>query len=146
MRSARLGEQVDKDMIAVRIGPDFRMAVVSAPSYFESRPRPRTPQDLTEHACINLRLPTSGGLYVWEFRKGARELKVRVQGRAVFNAVDMIRDAAMQGLGLASLPEDLVETAIQKGRLVRVRGLVSAATRLSPSARAWRKSRSSPGT
>ena len=116
----RLGEQVDKDMIAVRIGPDFRMAVVSAPSYFERRPRPRTPQDLTEHACINLRLPTSGGLYVWEFRKGARELKVRVQGRAVFNAVDMIRDAAMQGLGLASLPEDLVETAIQKGRLVRV--------------------------
>jgi DNA-binding transcriptional LysR family regulator len=116
----RLGEQVDKDMIAVRIGPDFRMAVVSAPSYFESRPRPRTPQDLTGHACINLRLPTSGGLYVWEFRKGARELKVRVQGRAVFNAVDMIRDAAMQGLGLASLPEDLVETAIQKGRLVRV--------------------------
>ena len=116
----RLGEQVDKDMIAVRIGPDFRMAVFSAPSYFERRPRPRTPQDLTEHACINLRLPTSGGLYVWEFRKGARELKVRVQGRAVFNAVDMIRDAAMQGLGLASLPEDLVETAIQKGRLVRV--------------------------
>jgi DNA-binding transcriptional LysR family regulator len=116
----RLGEQVDKDMIAVRIGPDFRMEVVASPSYFDRRPGPRTPQDLTEHDCINLRLPTTGGFYVWEFRKGARELKVRVQGRAVFNAVDIIRDAAMQGHGLASLPEDLVEVAIQKGRLVRV--------------------------
>ena len=78
----RLGEQVAKDMIAVRIGPDFRMAIVAAPSYFEGRPQPRTPRDLTEHACINLRLPTSGGFYIWEFRKGGRELKVRVQGRA----------------------------------------------------------------
>jgi DNA-binding transcriptional LysR family regulator len=116
----RLGEQVDKDMISVRIGPDFRIAVVASPSYFQERPRPRTPQDLTEHACINLRLPTHGGFYVWEFRKGSRELKVRVQGRAVFNAVAMIRHAALNGLGLAYLPEDLVATPIQEGRLVRV--------------------------
>lgn len=116
----RLGEQVDKDMIAVRIGPDFRMAVVAAPSYFDRRRPPRTPLDLTEHACINLRLPTSGGFYVWEFRKGRRELKVRVKGRAVFNAVAMMRDAALEGLGLAYLPEDRVMAAIEKGRLVRV--------------------------
>jgi DNA-binding transcriptional LysR family regulator len=116
----RLGEQVDKDMIAVRIGPDFRIAVVAAPSYFDGRRQPRTPQELTQHACINLRLPTHGGFYVWEFRKGGRELKVRVQGRAVFNALTMMRHAALEGVGLAYLPEDLVETAIQKGQLVRV--------------------------
>ena len=116
----RLGEQVDKDMIAVRIGPDFRMAVVAAPSYFHDRQPPRTPRDLTEHACINLRLPTSGGFYAWEFRKGRREPKVRVQGRAVFNNVAMMQDAAFEGLGLAYLPEDRVEAAVQKGRLVRV--------------------------
>ena len=116
----RLGEQVDKDMIAVRIGPDFRIAVVAAPSYFNGRRQPRTPQELTQHACINLRLPTHGGFYVWEFRKGGRELKVRVQGRAVFNALTMMRHAALEGVGLAYLPEDMVETAIQKGRLVRV--------------------------
>ena len=116
----RLGEQVAKDMIAVRIGPDLRMAVVAAPSYFHGRPQPLTPQDLTEHACINLRLPTYGGLYAWDFRKDGRELKVRVQGRAVFNAVTMIRHAALEGLGLAYLPEDLVEAAIHEGLLVRV--------------------------
>jgi len=116
----RLGEQVDKDMIAVRIGPDFRIAVVAAPSYFKGRRQPRTPQELTQHACINLRLPTHGGFYVWEFRKGGRELNVRVQGRTVFNAVTMMRHAALEGLGLAYLPEDMVEAAIQKGRLVRV--------------------------
>lgn len=116
----RLGEQVDKDMIAVRIGPDFRMAIVAAPSYFRDRSPPAAPQDLTEHNCINLRLPTSGGLYTWEFRKGGREIKVRVQGRLVFNAVAMMRQAALDGLGVLSLPEDLVEAAIRDGRLVRV--------------------------
>lgn len=116
----RLGEQVDKDMIAVRIGPDFHMAIVAAPSYFEGRPQPRTPRDLTEHACINLRLPTSGGFYVWEFRKGRREVRVRVQGRLVFNAVALIRNGALEGLGLAHLPEDLVKADIRQGRLVRV--------------------------
>jgi len=81
----RVGEQVAKDMIAVRIGPDMRMAVVGAPSYFARRPRPKMPQDLTAHDCINLRLPTYGGLYAWEFEKRGRELKVRVEGQLVFN-------------------------------------------------------------
>jgi DNA-binding transcriptional LysR family regulator len=116
----RIGEQVDKDMIAVRIGRDFSIAVVAAPSYFHGRRQPRSPQDLTEHHCINLRLPTHGGFYVWEFRKGRRELKVRVQGRVVFNTLAMIRDAALEGFGLAYLPEGLVEAGVQKGRLVRV--------------------------
>ena len=116
----RLGEQVAKDMISVRIGPDFRMAIVAAPSYFEDRPKPRTPRDLTDHACINLRLPTSGGFYIWDFRKGNRELRVRVQGRLALNAVTLIRNGALEGLGLAHLPEDLVEADIRQGRLVRV--------------------------
>ena len=115
----RLGEQVDKDMIAAPIGPDLRMAVVAAPSYFEGRRPPRTPQELTEHGCINLRLPTHGGFYAWEFRKGGRELKVRVQGRAVFNALALMQDAALEGLGLAYLPEDR-GSSLKKGRLVRV--------------------------
>jgi DNA-binding transcriptional LysR family regulator len=116
----RLGEQVDKDMIAVPIGPDLRIAVVAAPSYFDGRRPPLTPQELTDHACINLRLPTHGGFYVWEFRKGGRELKVRVQGRAVFNTLGLIQEAALEGLGLAYLPEDRVEALIKKDRLVRV--------------------------
>jgi DNA-binding transcriptional LysR family regulator len=116
----RLGEQVDKDMIAVSIGPELRMAVVAAPSYFQGRRQPRTPQELTDHACVNLRLPTHGGFYAWEFSKGGRELKVRVQGRAVFNALALMQDAALEGLGLAYLPEDRVEALIKRGRLVRV--------------------------
>ena len=83
----RLGEQVAKDMVAVRIGPDMRMAVVGAPSYFATRPKPKTPHDLTHHTCINLRLPTLGGLYAWEFEKDGRELNVRVDGQLVFNDV-----------------------------------------------------------
>ena len=102
----RSGEQVAKDMIAVRIGPDMRMAVVGAPSYFAGRPRPKTPQDLTAHDCINLRLPTHGGLYAWEFEKGGRELRVRVEGQLVFNATAPMLDAALAGFGLAYLPED----------------------------------------
>jgi DNA-binding transcriptional LysR family regulator len=116
----RLGDLVDRDMIAMRIGRDFRLAVVAAPSYFQGRRPPRTPQELTQHACINLRLPTHGGFYIWNFRKGSRELKVRVEGQAVFNALALIRRAALEGVGLAYLPEDLVETAIQEGRLARV--------------------------
>lgn len=103
----RLGEQVDRDMIAVRIGPDFRMAVVAAPPYFDARSQPLVPQDLIEHACINLRLPTYGGFTAWEFRKGGQELRVRVHGRAVFNALGMMQQAALDGLGLAYLPEGL---------------------------------------
>ena len=116
----RLGEQVDKDMIALRIGPDFRMATVAAPSYFQNHPKPRTPQELTGHACIILRLPTSGGLYAWDFRKDGRELKVRGQGRGVFNTVAMMINAALAGFGIVYLPEDLVSADIQEGRLVRV--------------------------
>jgi DNA-binding transcriptional LysR family regulator len=116
----RLGEQVAKDMIAVRIGPDFRMAIVGAPSYFANRQRPRKPQDLTEHACINLRLPTHGGLYAWEFGKRGRELKVRVEGRLVFNNIALRLNAALAGFGLACLPQDQVQTLVAGGRLVEV--------------------------
>lgn len=116
----RLGEQVDKDMIALPIGPDFRMATVAAPSYFQNHPKPLTPQDLTRHACIILRLPTSGGLYAWDYSKVGRELKVRGQGRCVFNTVAMMREAAIAGVGIVYLPEDLVNEDVQDGRLVRV--------------------------
>ena len=116
----RLGEQVAKDMIAVRIGPDLRMAVVGAPSYFAKRPRPRTPQDLAGHNCINLRLPTYGGLYAWEFEKGKRELKVHVEGQLVFNNIALRLNAALGGFGLACLPEDQVQKHLAEGRLVRV--------------------------
>jgi len=116
----RLGEQVGKDMIAVRIGPDMRMAVVAAPSYFKTRRRPKTPEDLTSHACINLRLPTYGGLYAREFEKNGRELKVRVEGQLVFNNLVLRLNAALAGLGLAYLPEDMVKMHFAKRRLVRV--------------------------
>ncbi len=116
----RIGEQVAKDMIAVRIGPDVRMAVVGAPSYFRKRGEPKTPQDLTEHTCINLRLPTHGGLYAWEFEKGARELRVRVEGQLVFNGTSQILDAALAGFGLAYVPEDLARPHLAKGRLKRL--------------------------
>jgi DNA-binding transcriptional LysR family regulator len=116
----RLGEQVAKDMIAVRIGPDFCMAVVAAPSYFERKPKPKKPQDLTAHECINIRLPTYGGLYAWEFEKRSRELKVRVDGQLVFNSLALRIEAALEGMGLAYLPEDQVKPHVAKGRLVRV--------------------------
>jgi DNA-binding transcriptional LysR family regulator len=113
----RDGEQVAKDMIAVRIGPDARMAVVGAPSYFRNRSEPKKPPDLVEHNCINLRLPTHGGLYAWEFEKGSRELKVRVEGQLVFNTTTQMLHAALSGLGLTYLPEGLVQPHITKGRL-----------------------------
>jgi DNA-binding transcriptional LysR family regulator len=116
----RLGEQVAKDMIAVRIGPDMRMAVVGAPSYFERRKRPRIPQDLTDHTCINIRLPTYGGIYAWEFEKGGRELKVRVEGQLVFNNIALRLKATLAGLGVAYLPEDQVQAYLAEERLVRV--------------------------
>ncbi len=116
----RLGEQVAKDMIAVRIGPDMRMAVVGAPSYFERQPRPKRPQDLTTQNCINLRLPTFGGLYAWEFQKGRHELKVHVDGQLVFNSTGMILNAALAGFGLAYVPADLVQAGIAEGKLIRV--------------------------
>ena len=116
----RIGEMVAHDMIAVRIGPDMRTAVVGAPSYFATRPRPKTPQDLTDHNCINLRLPTHGGLYAWEFEKGKRELRVRVEGQLVFNGTDPMLDAALAGAGLAYVPEDAVRPYLADGRLIRV--------------------------
>ncbi|MCH4546264.1 LysR family transcriptional regulator [Rhizobium sp. WYCCWR 11279] len=116
----RLGEQVAKDMIAVRIGPDMRMAVVGAPAYFDTRPKPLTPQDLTDHNCINLRLPTYGSVYAWEFEKDGRELRVRVEGQLVFNNIALRLNAVLAGLGLAYMPENLVETHLADGRLVRV--------------------------
>ena len=116
----RSGEMVAKDMVAVRIGPDLRMAVVGAPSYFAKRPPPGTPQDLTAHNCVNLRLPTHGGLYAWEFERGGRELKVRVEGQLVLNTTALILDAALAGFGLAYLPEDQVRSDLASGRLIRV--------------------------
>jgi DNA-binding transcriptional LysR family regulator len=116
----RSGEQVAKDMIAVRIGPDMRMAVVGAPSYFAKRPLPKKPQDLTDHNCINLRLPTYGGLYAWEFEKGGRELKVRVEGQLIFNGTAQMLNAALAGFGLAYVPEDVAQPHLAQGRLKRV--------------------------
>ncbi len=116
----RLGERVEKDMIAVRIGPDLRMALVGAPSYFERRPRPQTPHDLTGHNCINLRFPTLGSLYTWEFEKDGRELNVRVEGQLTFNETRLIVRAACSGLGLAFVLEDHVLEHLADGRLVRV--------------------------
>ena len=116
----RLGEQVAKDMIAVRIGPDFRMAVVGAPSYLAKRPKPKTPQDLTDHDCINIRLPTYGGIYAWEFEKRGRGMKVRVDGQLVFNDTALRMNAVLAGFGLAYLPEDRVQAHLADGRLVRV--------------------------
>jgi len=107
-------------MIAVRIGPDMRIAVVGAPSYFAKRSAPKRPQDLTEHNCINLRLPTYGSVYAWEFEKGGRELRARVEGQLIFNGTYQMINAALAGLGLAYVPEDLVLADIGKGRLKRV--------------------------
>jgi len=116
----RTGEQVGKDMIAVRIAPDMRMAVVGAPSYFKSRAEPKKPQNLIAHNCINLRLPRHGSLYAWEFEKGGRELNVRVEGQLTCNGTAQLLNAALAGLGLAYIPEGMAEPHIGKGRLKRV--------------------------
>jgi DNA-binding transcriptional LysR family regulator len=116
----RIGEQVAKDMIAVRIGPDMRIAVVGAPSYFTARSEPKRPQDLIGHNCINLRLPTHGGLYAWEFEKDGRELKVHVEGQLVFNGTFQMLNAALAGFGLAYVPEDVAQPHLAKRRLKRV--------------------------
>jgi len=116
----RVGEQVAKDMIAVRVGPDIRIAVVGAPSYFEGRSEPQRPQDLIGHNCINLRLPTRGGLYAWEFEKDGREVRVHVEGQLVFNSTFQMLNAALGGFGLAYVPEDVAQPYLSKGRLKRV--------------------------
>src|SRR6266566_2357819 len=116
----RAGEQVAKDMIAVRIGPDIRMAVVGAPSYFAKRSPPKKPKDLNDHSCINLRLPTYGGLYAWEFEKGDGELRVRVDGQLVLNSTAQMLKAALAGFGLAYVPHDVAQPHVAEGRLNRV--------------------------
>ncbi len=115
-----LGESVAKDMVAVRIGPDLRLVVVGAPSYFAARPKPRTPQELAEHQCINLRQPTAGGLYAWELERDGRELRVRVEGQLVFNNVPLLLRAATAGFGLACVLEDQVAAQLAQGSLIRV--------------------------
>lgn len=116
----RMGEQVAQDMIAVRIGPEMRMAVVGAPGYFQHHPLPQTPQDVAAHTCINMRLPTYGGLFPWGLEKGGREVKVRGAGQLVFNNLAMRLASALDGLGLAYMPEDQVLPYISDGRLIRV--------------------------
>ncbi|SOY57778.1 LysR family transcriptional regulator [Cupriavidus taiwanensis] len=116
----RLGNTIDKDMIAVPIGPPLRMAVVASPTYFAAHPPPKTPQDLMAHRCINQRMPTSGGLYVWNFERRGRQVNVRVDGPLIFNTTQPQVDAALAGLGIALLPEDELLPHIEAGRLVRV--------------------------
>ncbi len=116
----RLGETVAQDMIAVRIGPDMRMAAVASPSYFADRKPPRRPHDLAAHNCINLRFPTLGGLYAWEFEKAGRAVNVRVDGQVVVNDIALALQAALDGAGIAYLPERYVQAHIHSGNLVRV--------------------------
>ena len=116
----RLGEQVAKDMIAVRIAPDMRMAVVGSAEYLQRFGIPKTPEQLDQHRCINMRLPTRGGLYAWEFERDGRELRVRVDGQLILNSLPQRIDAAENGLGLAYVPQDAVQDALAKGRLVGV--------------------------
>jgi DNA-binding transcriptional LysR family regulator len=116
----REGNQVAKDMIAVRIGPDARMAIVASPDYFKERTPPKTPQDLTRHNCINLRLPTHGGFYAWELKKGKREVQARVDGQVAFNGTYELLAAALSGYGLAYLPEDIASEHVKAGQLQRV--------------------------
>ncbi|EPF4547609.1 TPA: LysR family transcriptional regulator [Klebsiella aerogenes] len=116
----RLGDTIDKDMIAMPIGPKLRMATAASPDYFARYPVPKTPHDLTQHQCINMRMVRSGGIYVWEFDHEGGELKVRVNGQLTFNTSDHVVDAALAGLGIAFLPEEEFGSHIREGRLVRV--------------------------
>ncbi|MES2898239.1 MAG: LysR family transcriptional regulator [Pseudomonadota bacterium] len=116
----RLGEQVAQDMIAIRIGPDFKQFVVGSPAYFARHGKPALPQDLTAHLCIGLRLPTSGGVWSWPFVKGERELKVRPGGQLSFNTMTLQLEAALAGLGLGYLPDNVVKGHLADGTLVRV--------------------------
>lgn len=115
----RMGEQVAKDMIAVPIGPEMRMAVVASPTYFENYPIPQTPHDMTAHKCINSRLPTYGGVFTWGLEKDGREVNVRGEGQLVFNSLSMRLSSALEGLGVAYMPEDHALPYIADGRLVR---------------------------
>ncbi|MFL6675782.1 MAG: LysR substrate-binding domain-containing protein [Massilia sp.] len=116
----RFGDQVAKDMIAVRISPDVRMAVVGSPAYLADRPVPEIPQDLTAHSCITIRLPTYGNLYAWEFVKDGKELQVQVDGQCIFNTTPQTLQAVLDGYGLAYVPEDLILSHVASGQLRRV--------------------------
>lgn len=116
----RMGEHLAKDMISARIGPDFCLAVVGAQSYFAGHPMPVHPKDLIGHTCINFRLPTFGGLYAWEFEEDGREIKIRVEGQLIFNNIFAALDAALDGFGLAYIPEEIILPYVAEGRLVRV--------------------------
>ncbi|PSH61744.1 LysR family transcriptional regulator [Phyllobacterium brassicacearum] len=116
----RVGEYVEKDMIAVRIGPAMRQAIVASPGYFKERPAPQHPEELTGHRCINLRRVTRGGYFPWEFEKRGREINVRVEGQLAVSSLELARRAALDGLGVAYLPDDMVQDDLTKKRLVRV--------------------------
>lgn len=116
----RLGESVEQDMIAVRIGPDWRLVAVASPGYFATREKPQHPRELVEHVCINMRQETSGGLYAWEFEKDGKELRVRVDGQLAFNNSYAMIDAAVSGYGIAYVPESIVEQHIASGELIQV--------------------------
>jgi DNA-binding transcriptional LysR family regulator len=116
----RIGDQIAKDMIAVRISPDFRMAVAASPAYFANRPQPKKPEDLTSHNCGNLRMATHGGLYAWEFAQEGKALNVQVSGQIIFNTSAQLLTAALEGYALTYAPEDVIQPHVEAGRLVRV--------------------------
>jgi DNA-binding transcriptional LysR family regulator len=116
----RMGERVARDMIAVRIGPEIRMAAVATPFYFAEHGKPKTPQDLAHHNCINMRFATLGNVYAWEFEKGSREVNVRVEGQLTVNDIAVIRQATLNGVGIAFVPEDIASSDINAGKLIRV--------------------------
>jgi DNA-binding transcriptional LysR family regulator len=116
----RMGERVARDMIAVRIGPDIRMAAVATPGYFAKQGKPKAPQDLAHHTCINMRFATLGNVYTWEFEKGSREVNVRVEGQLTVNDIAVIRQAALNGVGIAFVPEDIAQPDVDAGKMIRV--------------------------
>ncbi|MBB4100764.1 DNA-binding transcriptional LysR family regulator [Sphingomonas kyeonggiensis] len=116
----RMGERVARDMIAIRIGPEIRMAAVATPAYFKQHPKPRRPEDLAAHRCINMRFATLGNVYTWEFEKGGREVNVKVEGQLTVNDIAVIRQATLRDVGLGFIPEDMVAGDIERGELIRV--------------------------
>jgi DNA-binding transcriptional LysR family regulator len=116
----RLGEAISRDMIAVRIGPDWRLVVVGSPAYFERHPPPKPPHDLTKHACVNIRHRPSGAIYAWEFEKNGKAFTVKVEGQLVFNSIMHVLNAAVDGIGLAYVPEELAAPYLADGRLKQV--------------------------
>lgn len=116
----RMGERVARDMIAVRIGPEIRMAAVATPCYFTKHGKPKNPEDLAQHSCINMRFATLGNVYAWEFEKGSREVNVKVEGQLTVNDIDVIKEAALHGVGIGFMPDDIAQPHIDAGKLVRV--------------------------